>query len=478
MGVAGSAMGSVAIAARNMGFDVLGSDTAVYAPMSHILHSHGIRWYNGYSEQNIMDATPDLVVVGNAISRGNAELEYVLDQRLPITSMASFVATHLIGRSKSIVVAGTHGKTSTSSMLTWMLDQAGRAPGFLIGGAPRSFDVSCRPCRAGQDSDHNEIFVVEGDEYDTAYFDKRSKFVHYRPWHFIINNIEFDHADIFTDLESIVQSFVHGIRLVPRSGIVLVNADDANAMRAVHQAKPLAAVQTVGTVNDATWQIADVDRSATHSEWSLLHGGNLHGRFRTAEAGLHSIRNASMAIASTSNLGVDAASQSRSLESLLLPKRRLEELGSWKGRIVVDDFAHHPTAILVTIDAVRQRYPSRRICAVFEPRSNTSTRSIFQLQFEQCFSAVTALILGPVNRAERYAPNERLDVESIVGSYRQRGIPTHAVNAASLQGAPWGASVLPFLEEMSAEGDVVLLLSNGNVGGLREVLLQGYATSE
>lgn len=470
-------MGSVACAAKNSGFDVFGSDTAVYEPMRSMLASAGIHWFDGYDEENILNARPDVIIVGNAISRGNPELEFVLDNRLPMTSMAEFVGSTFIGRSLSVVVAGTHGKTSTSTMVAWMLETAGCTPNFLIGGAPRCFDVSCR-YRPNTLSDNESIFVIEGDEYDTAFFDKRSKFVHYRPWHLLINNVEFDHADIFPNLDAVLNSFISVVRLVPRKGMVFINADDQHAREVIQRTNPLAPVQTVGESEQATWRILDINRTPDYSEWTLVYDGSTYGRFRTRESGLHSIRNASIAIASTFHLGGNAHTQQQALDSLILPKRRLEVLGMWHGRIVIDDFAHHPTAIKVTLDAVRQRYPSSRICAVFEPRSNTSTRSIFQKEFEQCFRSANAVVIGPVNRPERYAEHDRLNVPSIVEAYSQQSIPTFAVPQPSDKGASWGFQALPFLDSATAASDVILLLSNGNVGGLRELLVPGLFTAE
>ncbi len=470
-------MGSVAVAAKNLGYDVAGSDAAVYAPMSTVLSTAGIRWFDGYSEQNLIDACPELIVIGNAISRGNPELEYVLNHRLPYTSMAAFVGEHFIGRSTSIVVSGTHGKTSTSTMIAWILECAGRNPGFLIGGVPRCFDMACRPSVHPSNSTEG-IFVVEGDEYDTAFFDKRSKFVHYKPWHLIVNNVEFDHADIFDDLASILRSFATVTRMVPSQGVVLVNADDANALQAVQMASPRAAVQSVGFADDATWRIVEVHREASATEWTLRYNSEYYGRYRTTEAGIHSVRNASMAIASTASLGVDAQTQASALMSLQLPKRRLEEIGTWQQRIVVDDFAHHPTAIEVTIDAVRQRYPASRVCVVFEPRSNTSTRSIFQHEFERCFSGADAVAIGPINRPERYSVQERLNVDAVINAYSSQSISALAIPQPTEQGASWGAAAIPFLEAETQRGDVVLLLSNGNVGGLRELLVSTSASAE
>jgi UDP-N-acetylmuramate: L-alanyl-gamma-D-glutamyl-meso-diaminopimelate ligase len=461
-------MGSVAVASAAAGHHVTGSDTALYPPMSDVLANAGIQWYEGYSAERLVASQPDLVIIGNAISRGNPELEYVLDHRLPMTSMAGLVGSTFIDRNTSIVITGTHGKTTTSSITTWLLEHSGRHPGFLIGGVPGNFDVGCRPVPSDLHNTASGVFVSEGDEYDTAFFDKRSKFVHYRPTIAVINNIEFDHADIFQDLSAIIRSFEQVVRIVPSSGIVLVNADDPNSLAAA--ARSYAPVEHVTTGEKGQWRIVELDLGETNSTWTLLHNDEAYGTFRTTMPGEHSVRNCTMAIAATARLGLTPQEQQQGLDTYRLPKRRLEEIAVWNGCTVVDDFAHHPTAIAATMRALLQRYPGRRIVACFEPRSNTTTRAFFQDELASCFDGAACVAIGPVHRPERYAEHDRLDTVRLVHELTSRGITAHAVPSPRADDPSWGSDVLRLLESWACPGDIIAILSNGNVGGLRRML--------
>ncbi|MCU0329658.1 MAG: Mur ligase family protein [Candidatus Kapabacteria bacterium] len=472
IGIGGSAMGSVAVATAKAGYTVTGSDHGIYPPMSTVLEDAGIQWSNGYDAAALLKYEPDLIVVGNAISRGNPELEAVLNHRLPFTSMSAFVGDTLIGRATSIVVTGTHGKTTTTSMASWILDACGRQPGYLIGGVPSGLDGGCRPTMA-RDSVH-AVFVSEGDEYDTAFFDKRSKFVHYRPTVAVINNIEFDHADIFASLSDIKRSFQQLVRIVPSSGRILGNADDVNVLDVVHNAP--CPVETVGYAEDATWRIVDESYSGGSSKWYLRHGSATKGPFTVAMAGKHNIRNASMALIAAFAVGIPLHDAQHALERFTPPKRRLEHITTWHGRIVVDDFAHHPTAIAATIRALRLQYPKSNLTVVFEPRSNTSTRNIFFSEFRECFDGASTVLFGPINRPERYDAAERLDTEALAADLQKRGISAQAL-PTSVSGTPdWGSSVIPLLQGATAPSDVIAILSNGSVGGLREMLIASQPT--
>ncbi len=468
IGVGGTAMGSVAVACREQGHEVTGSDGPLYPPMSTVLDAAGIERYEGFDAQRLEEVAPDLVVVGNAISRGNAELEEVLDTRRPMTSMAELVGRLFISRNTSIVCCGTHGKTTTSSMTAWLLEHAGRRPGFLIGGVPGNFTQGCRPVPEGIHDTHAGVFVSEGDEYDTAFFDKRSKFVHYRPTIAIINNIEFDHADIFDSTEAIIRSFQHMVRLVPRSGVVLVNADDANALAA--SANAPCPVERVGRASDATWCMTDITEDGNITSWTILRNGETYGRFSLPMPGEHNIRNATMAIAATAHAGLSVEEQQAALPAFVPPKRRLEEIATWRGCTVIDDFAHHPTAIAATMKALRQRYPKGAIHAVFEPRSNTTTRNFFQHELATCFRGASTVLLGPVNRPERYRAEERLDTERLVNDLTAEGINAHALPSERAADPRWGVDLAEILAARVNEGDVIAILSNGDVGGLRALL--------
>ncbi len=461
-------MGSVAVACRMQGHTVTGSDGPVYEPMCSVLDEAGIDRRESYDAQALSDSRPDLVVIGNAISRGNPELEFVLDQRWDMTSMADLVGRLFISRNTSIVCCGTHGKTTTSSITAWLLEHAGRSPGFLIGGVPGNFAVGCRPVPSHLHNTYGGVFVSEGDEYDTAFFDKRSKFVHYRPTIAVINNLEFDHADIFDDLESIIRSFRQMVRIVPSSGVVLVNADDPNAMRAAEGCPTRR--ETVGLAGDATWRIHDLLEQGEQTSWSVDYNGSLYGRFTMAMPGLHNVRNSTMAIASTFHAGLTPQEQQLAMPAFLPPKRRLEVLGVWKGAEIIDDFAHHPTAIAATIAALHQKYPAARIHVVFEPRSNTTTRNFFQKELGECFAGAASVCLGPVNRPERYSESERLDTTLLVEEITRHGVEAFSIDSARAADPSWGIDAMEFLGRRVKSGDVVAILSNGNVGGLRRML--------
>lgn len=468
IGIGGTAMGSVAVACRMQGHTVTGSDGPVYEPMNSVLQQAGIERYEGYNADNMLKLRPDIVVIGNAISRGNPELEFVLEQRWPYTSMAELVGRLFIDRNTSIVCAGTHGKTTTSSIVTWLLEHAMFRPGYLIGGVPQNFDYGCSPVPKDLHNTHAGVFVSEGDEYDTAFFDKRSKFVHYRPTIAIVNNLEFDHADIFASLDAIVQSFRQMIRIIPRNGVALVNADDETAQQAAVEAP--CTVETVGLALNATWQITNVYEHGESTSWDIVKSGNHYGRFTLKMPGIHNVRNASMAIAASSHAGLTAAEQEAAMPLFVPPKRRLEVIGSWKGATVIDDFAHHPTAIALTISALQQKYPHAKIHVVFEPRSNTTTRNFFQYELAQCFRGASSVCLGPVNRPERYAVHERLDTIKLVNELTSQGIHAESIDASHAVTGGWGTIVLQFLERHVKANDVVALLSNGDIGGLRAVI--------
>lgn len=471
VGIGGTAMGSVAVACRMQGHTVTGSDGPVYEPMNSVLANAGIERYEGYSSERLRDVCPDLTVIGNAISRGNEELEYILTERWPYTSMAELVGRLFIDRNTSIVCAGTHGKTTTSSITAWLLEHAGFRPGYLIGGVPQNFDHGCRPVNAEAHNTRAGVFVSEGDEYDTAFFDKRSKFVHYKPTIAIVNNLEFDHADIFSSVDAIINSFRQMIRIIPRDGVALVNADDEHA-RATTLNAPCK-VETVGIDATSVWKICDLIEQGGNTQWTIEYNGRSYGVFTLPMPGIHNVRNATMAIAATHHAGLTSEEQQAAMKLFAPPKRRLEEIATWKGAVVIDDFAHHPTAIGLSITALKQKYPDARIHVVFEPRSNTTTRNFFQSELAMCFQGASSVCLGPVNRPERYAPEERLDTSRLVREVTELGIHAVSIAAEHAADATWGKHARVFLESQVAEGDVIAILSNGDVGGLRRMLIAG-----
>ena len=466
IGIGGTAMASVAVALSHMGHAVTGSDTQLYPPMSTYLEEHNIRYFNGFSERNLESATPDYVVVGNAVSRGNPELEYALDNRLELLSMPDLVRRELIGRNTSVVVAGTHGKTTTTSITAWLLEAGGLEPGFLVGGIPENFSMGCRPSGMTEQG----FFVTEGDEYDSAFFDKRSKFLLYRPDIAIVNNVEFDHADIFGSLEEIKRSFRLLVNLVPRNGLVLVNGDDPNALEVTSKAH--CRVEQFSLAHDADWSAADIAASPEGTTFTLRRNGELLGRVFAPLFGNYNVMNVLAATGAAMHAGVGFDAIVRGLASFRRPKRRMEIVGEFHdGITLMEDFAHHPTAVRVTLGAIASCYPGRRIIACFEPRSNTTSRSIFQKELAECFEAASVVVLGRVNRPERYAPEERLDTERLCRDLAGKG---KRIFAAGRTGNDYPADIVRFLEgEIRAE-DVVVLLTNGSFGNLKQLLTESF----
>ncbi|MBN1928029.1 MAG: UDP-N-acetylmuramate:L-alanyl-gamma-D-glutamyl-meso-diaminopimelate ligase [Chlorobiaceae bacterium] len=464
IGIGGSAMASVAVALSHMGHAVTGSDTQLYPPMSTYLENHNIRYFNSFSAENLKSASPDLVVVGNAISRGNPDLEYALDQRMELISMPELVRRELISRHTSIVVAGTHGKTTTTSLAAWLLEAGGFLPGFLIGGIPENFGDGCRPSGLSEPG----FFVTEGDEYDSAFFDKRSKFLHYRPDIAIINNVEFDHADIFDSLDDIKKSFRLLVNLVPSSGLLIVNGDDPVSMAVT--ANAFCRVETFGLTGEANWTAAEIATDADGTSFTIVRDGEAMGRVSVPLFGNYNVMNALAATAAAIRAGVSFESVTRGLASFRRPKRRMELVGEYAGGVtLIEDFAHHPTAVRLTIGAIAERYPGRRIVACFEPRSNTTTRNIFQRELAECFDGAAVVVLGRVNRPERYAPEERLDTALLCRELEANGKQVFAAG-----GDDYPQDIVRFIEAERQPGDVVVLLSNGSFSGLKEVLTESF----
>lgn len=469
IGIGGTAMGAVALACKQRGYNITGSDESVYPPMSDFLKQCDIVFYEGYSEEKIKSIEPDSIVVGNAISRGNSELEYALNNHIPIVSMPELVKSILIDKNTSIVITGTHGKTTTSSLTAWLLESAHRHPGFLIGAIPGNFPQGCRPVNEDFHNTRSGHFVSEGDEYDTAFFDKRSKFLHYRPDIMVINNCEFDHADIFESLDAIKNSFRLCSRLVPSNGVIFVNGDDINAVETTKTA--LSRVILFGLSINNNVQASNVKYDQDGTSFDVTIDGRQFGTFTTFLSGEYNLRNTLAAICAANEIGLTAVEIQQGLLSFKLPKRRLEQIATWNGIPVIDDFAHHPTAIRETLSAISQKYPGKRIIAVFEPRSNTTTRNIFQQELVECFNNASIVIIGAVNRPDRYAPDKRLNTEKLADELHKKGKSTYILNKEQSQDAKWGRHIHTYLTNTSEPNDIIVLLSNGNIGGLREMLV-------
>lgn len=458
LGIGGIAMGSVALACHHDGAIVSGCDSGIYPPMSTMLAQSGISFAEQYSPEHILAFQPDAVVVGNAISRGNPALEAALDANLPLISMPELLRWHFLQHRTRIVVSGTHGKTTTTSMIAWILRSCGLPSGYLIGGAVEQLGASCVRAPVGG------LFVLEGDEYDTAFFDKRSKFLHTMPHVLVITSIEYDHADIFPTYASVRATFEQLVRLVPRNGLIVAAGDDPGARSVVDRS--IAPVLRYGMSDGSQLRARIVECNEERTTFAVEEGTTHYGTFTLRMHGAHNVRNATAAIAVARHLGLDRIRIAEVLEAFVPPKRRFEILCTWHGATVVDDFAHHPTAIKATLDAARQRFPNRRMVVCFEPRSNTSVRSVFQREFADALANADVVVLCPVYRAERYAPTERLDRERLQRDLDARGVPCILVPDSS----DWGDAARAILSDTVQNGDVLLLFSNGNIGGLRQSL--------
>jgi len=447
LGICGTFMGGIAVLARELGHTVSGSDLNVYPPMSNQLEQAGIRLNQGYDPAHL-DPAPDLVVIGNALSRGNAAVEYVLNQDVPYVSGPEFLAAEVLRRRWVLAVAGTHGKTTTSSMLAWILDYAGLAPGFLIGGVPGNFGISARLGDA-------PFFVVEADEYDTAFFDKRSKFLHYRPRTAILNNLEFDHADIFPDLAAIQRQFHHLVRTVPGNGLIVAPRGDP-ALEEVLTLGCWTPVEDVALNGNGDWSARDIapdgrrfgvywrERRQGVVEWDLI--------------GLHNVKNALAAIAAGRHAGVPAAHAIAALAGFRGVKRRMEQLARINDITIYDDFAHHPTAIATTVSGLRRRVGGSRIIALLEPRSNTMRLGVHRDELGPSLAEADLVFLYQ-------PPDLSWDLTAVA-----RGLGNKARVSTDI------SELVRTVAALARPGDHVLIMSNGAFGGIHEKLTEALKT--
>ena len=450
-------MASLAGMLQLQGHRVTGSDAAAYPPMSDLLAQLGIAVFEPYAERNL-EPRPDLVVVGNAISRGNVELERVLDERIPFCSMASILHDEFLRGRESLVVAGTHGKTTTTSMLAWIYEVASRrdaalAPSFLIGGVAENFGTSfmVRPTRP---------FLLEGDEYDTAFFDKGPKFLHYFPDAAILTHVEFDHADIYADLSAVKTAFKRFVNLVPRRGRVVAFDGSENVSECV--AKAFCAVERYGFAADSYWRVTDLRHDEAATRWTVLRGGERFAELSLPMAGEHNALNATAAAALAAGQGVPVEAIVEALASFKSVKRRLEVKAEVAGVTIIDDFAHHPTAIRETLKALRERYRGRRLVAVLEPRSNTLRRNVFEAALVDSLALADQVVLAAVFKSESIPEGERLHPENVVGALNGRGVPASVLADAD--------AIVGALAPELRSGDVVAILSNGGFGGIYQKL--------
>ena len=449
-------MATVAALLKQRGHDVRGSDQNVYPPMSDFLVAEGVRTMTGFSADHI---TPDidLVVVGNTISRGNPELEAVLEGKVRHCSLPEAIRDHFLWGSRSIVLAGTHGKTTTASLTGWLLTHGQLDPTVLVGGIALNFGDRGSSYRLGGGRD----FVIEGDEYDSAYFDKTSKFLKYVPDIAVIGNIEFDHADIYADLDAVRLAFRRLVNLVPRNGLLLLGADSPHAADLCPRA--VSPVETFGTSDEATWQASGIEHGDGVTRFTVRLRGEPFGQFTSPLLGLHNVRNALAAIAVGSRVGLGASQLAEGVRTFKGIKRRLETIGVRGGVTVLDDFAHHPTAVRETLAALRTGYSSRRLWAVFEPRSASSCRRVFQDDFAASFGAADEVVIAAVFRSS-VPESERLSTERLVDDLRRQGQRARYIPAVD--------EIVRTIESEHRDGDIVVLMSNGGFGGIHQKLLQ------
>lgn len=454
IGICGTLMGSVAAALKQRGHEVTGSDQGVYPPMSTFLAAQGIQIASPFAAENLPADPNAVIIIGNAMSRpSNPEVEAVLDTRRRYTSLPELLRTQILPGRRNFVVTGTHGKTTTSSLLAWMFEAADCSPSFLIGGIPRNLGQGARLT----DSD---ICVLEGDEYDTAFFDKRSKFVHYLPECVILNNIEFDHADIFDDLNHVCRHFEQLVRIVPRNGLFVANADDANVQRVLRQAH--APIVQVGFGTDGPGRISDVVYGVETTEFSVFGE-----RFSTPLGGEFNVRNCAVAIAAARHGGLTFPEIRSSLARFESVARRQEIRGVVRGVSVMDDFGHHPTAIAETLRALRTRWNGHRIVAVFEPRSNTTRRAVFQHELVEAFAEADVVVMAQVARLDQLPAADRLDPERVIADIAACGKP--AFYEATTDG------IVQRAVSAAKEGDLIVVFSNGGFDGIHGKLLSALA---
>jgi UDP-N-acetylmuramate: L-alanyl-gamma-D-glutamyl-meso-diaminopimelate ligase len=457
IGMCGTAMASLAGMLQLQGHSVTGSDAAAYPPMSDLLESMGIPVMEPYAETNLQPR-PDLVIVGNAISRGNVELEYVLDQRIPFRSMAQTVYEEFLTGRESLVVTGTHGKTTTTSMLAWIYETAARmrgehGPSFLIGGVAENFGTSFQ--LAGGKS-----FILEGDEYDTAFFDKGPKFMHYFPDAAILTHVEFDHADIYRDLEAVKIAFKRLVNLVPRRGRVVAFDGSANVSECV--ARAFCKVERYGFAEGSEWQLRELTHRDGKTHWQVWRGGKPWQALTLPMAGEHNALNATAAAALAAGQGIDDEAIVDAIASFKSVKRRLEVRAVERGVTVIDDFAHHPTAIRETLRALRAAYPQSRLWAVLEPRSNTLRRNVFERELVDALALADEIVLAGVFKQESIPEAERLHPEAVVFALVEQR--RNAMLAANVE------AIVEHVAMSAQPGDVVAILSNGGFDGIYEKL--------
>ena len=462
IGICGTAMASLAGMLQERGFRVTGSDAAAYPPMSTFLESLGIPVAQPFAESNLgshSDPRPDLVVVGNALSRGNVELERVLDERIPFCSLPQILHDEFLVGKEVLVVAGTHGKTTTTSMLAWIFETAGLQPSFLIGGIAENFG---RSFGLG-DGKH---FILEGDEYDTAFFDKGPKFLHYFPDSLILTSVEFDHADIYKDLDAVETAFKRLVNLVPRRGRIVAFDSGDTSSKSLNRCvqKALCPVERYGASKRASWKIANLRLGEDRTSWSVLRDGKAWADFEFPLGGEYNVWNATAAAALAANYEISKDVMAKALKTFRSVKRRLEVKAEVNGITIIDDFAHHPTAIEQTILALRARYPKSRLWVVLEPRSNTMRRNVLQDALSRSLALADQVVIAAIFKSEAIPEAERLDLRRVIDAIQKRGRQARIFADAD--------AIVNAIAPELRERDVVAILSNGGFGDIYEKLPQ------
>jgi len=443
---------------REHGFRVTGSDSGVYPPASTLLESLGISFFNQFDAAHLQPA-PDLVIVANVIARGNPELEEVLDRRIPYRSMPEILEEVFLAEKHSIVVSGTHGKTTTTAMLAWIFETAGKRPNFLVGGVAENFGKS-------YGLGGGEEFILEGDEYETAFWDRGPKFFHYHPDDLIITSLEFDHADIYADFETYQLAFRRLVNLVPRRGRVVIWGDTEESGPALRRAaeKAFCPVETYGFRAGNDWMASEPIVDGQTMRFRVDHNGSFFCEFEMTATGKHNVLNALAAMVVASGRGIKAEQVAKALSSFRSVKRRMDVKGEIGGVLIVDDFAHHPTAVKATIEAARGRWPGRRIWAIFEPRSNSMRRKVFQEALPKTFALADRVILGGVFRAQQLGNDNRMDPEAVAASVRALGKDARVISSAD--------AIADLALAEAEPGDLLLIMSNGSFDGLCEKLVK------
>jgi len=463
IGIGGSAMAPLAGMLREYGYRVTGSDAGVYPPASTLLQTLGIPFFNSFDASHLTTA-PDLVVIGNIIARGNPELEEVLDRKIPYRSLPEMLEEVFLPGKHSIVVSGTHGKTTTTAMLAWIFHAAGKHADFLVGGVAENFGKS-------YGLEGGEEFILEGDEYETAFWDRGPKFFHYHPDDLIITSLEYDHADIYPDFASYELAFRRLVNLVPRRGRVVIWGDTEQAGPALRRAasRALCPVETYGFAAENDWLATDVRPEGDTMCFRVAHRGEHFGEFVLHATGRHNVLNALAAIVVAQGRGIAVEALAQALKTFRSVKRRMDVKGEVGGVLVVDDFAHHPTAVQATIEAARARWPGRRLWAILEPRSNSMRRKVFQEALPRSLALADRIVLGGVFRAQQLGDDNRLDPESVAESVRALGKDARVISGSD--------ALAEHLAKESQTGDLLLIMSNGSFDGLCDKLVKKLETT-